>query len=79
MSRQCRKRAMIECECRFFGYTEETTFENQGCSHNDIRVNMTKREFAISLLDPRTCVDSNILDEDGWHEALTILEGFSVD
>ena len=65
MGRQCRKRAMLECERRFFGYTENTTFEDQGCSHDDIRVNMTKGEFLILLLDPRTCVDSSVLDADG--------------
>ena len=77
--RECRKRAMLECERRFFGNTEETTFEDQGCSDDDIRVKMTKREFATLLLDPRTCVDPDVLDSDGWQEALTILEGFYVD
>ena len=65
IDRECRKRAMLECERRFFENTEETTFEDQWCSHDDVRVNMTQREFAALLLDPRTCVDLDVLDADG--------------
>ena len=70
---------MLECERRFFGNTEETTFEDEGCSHDDIRVNMTNREFATLILDPRTCVGPDVLDADGWQEASAILEEFYVD
>ena len=70
---------MLDCERRFFGYTEEATFEDQGCSHDDIRVNMTQREFVTLLLDPRTCVDLDVLDADGWQKASSILGEFYVD
>ena len=40
---------------------------------------MTNREFATLFLDPRTCVDPDVLDADGWQEASAILEEFYVD
>ena len=65
IGRECRKRVTLECERRFFGNAEETSFEGQGCSHDGIRVNMTKMEFATLILDPRTCVDPSVLDAYG--------------
>ena len=49
MGRECEKRAMLECGRRFLGNTEETTYEDQDCSDDDIRVNMTKGEFTTLL------------------------------
>ena len=40
---------------------------------------MTKREFVTLHLDPRTCVDPDVLDSDGWQETSEILEGSYVD
>ena len=79
VGRECKKRTMSECERCFFGNTEETTYEDQGCSDDNIRVNMTQREFGTLLLDLRTCVDPDVLDSDGWQEASIILKGFYVD
>lgn len=78
MGRGCRKIAMLECDRRSFGNTEETTYEDQGCCDDDIRVKMTKSEFVTLLLDPQTCVDPDVLDSDGWQEALVILEVFYI-
>ena len=65
IGRERRKRETLECERRFFGNTEKTTFEDQGHSYDGTRVSATKRELATLLLDPRACSDPGVLGTDG--------------
>ena len=53
MGRECRKRVILECERRFFVNTEETTYEDQGCCDDDIRVKMTKKGFCNIDIKPK--------------------------
>ena len=34
---------MLEHECHFFGNTEDTNFEEQACSDDEIRVKLVKK------------------------------------
>ena len=56
----CRKRALLESERRFFNDETEETFAE---SNTEIEMNLTDREKATLLLDPRTTWSKQVLDD----------------
>ena len=73
--RECRNRAILETERRFFLNNSKDTFEEQGLPADDIqkRVEMSDREIGTLLLDPRTSLDPELLDAAGWNKAMKIV------
>ena len=61
-----RKRALLQTERRFFNNKTEDTFAE---SSTEIETNLTDREKATLLLDPRTSWNKQALDEETmWND-----------
>jgi len=69
----CRNRAILECERRFFGNNTEEIYDE--CDDEVAKkVQLTDREKGMLLLDPRTCMQQSIMDEEAWREAYDIVQ-----
>ena len=76
-SRECRSRATLEHERRFFGNNTEVTMDSEGA---EAKMKLSNRETAVLILDKRTCFKSQILlDKADWKAAIGILQNFYVD
>ena len=71
---ECRRRAKLECERRFFGNTSEEVFPQGQCS-----VGCKNREKGVLLLDKRTCCNMLIMKKGEWEDAVHVLESFYID
>ena len=75
--RECRRRAILEHERRFFGHKGEDTMDSEGLTAN---LKLTKRELATLVLDKRTACNRKILpSKETWRLATDALEEFYVD
>ena len=72
--RECRRRATLECERRFFGNDTESLL-----AANDTRLRLSNREKAVLVLDKRTTMNGKILKKPEWREAVNALEDFYVE
>ena len=69
---ECKNRALLECERRFFGNKSEEVFGNNRF------IQLNKREQAVLVLEKRTCANKNVLSMQEWKVAIDALEGFYV-
>ena len=75
--RECRRRALLETERRFFGNTSDDLMDDHSVK---AALKLTQREKAVMVLDKRTCLDKQILDNaDEWHDAIRALRDFYVE
>ena len=69
-----RKRALLETKRRFFNNKTEETFAE---SNTEIEMNLTDREKATLLLDPRTAWNKQVLDDETmWNDCKDELKHF---
>ena len=75
--KECRERAILECERRFFGHDGNISMYSQGASPN---IKLSEREKATLILDKRTCLQTSVLKTiDEWVEARNCLEKYYID
>ena len=66
---ECKRRALLECERRFFGNTTEIIMQNPV-------IRLAQREKAALVLDKRNCMNKLVLSKAEWMDATNALEAF---
>jgi len=75
--RECRARATLECERRFFGNNGNETMDAEGAQ---AKMKLSQREMATLVLDKRTCMQKSVMgSKEEWVEAANVLETYYVD
>ena len=74
--RECRKRALLETERRFFGNIGDEVLQDLNV---EAGLDLTQREKAVLVLDKRTCCRGSILSSAQWKDAVAALKVFYIE
>ena len=73
---ECRKRALLETERRFFGNRGDEVLQDLNV---EAGLDLTQREKAVLVLDKRTCCRGSILSSAQWKDAVAALKVFYIE